>query len=711
MSSEINLQADVGQLTLQGLSAFNTLLATLTADDVNPMAMIQMENLGAAFPINGKYAAKVPDMLQRCSSSRLDRLGLVVGWRKGDAASLMAKSAGGQAIALLATALMGISGDRGDVFFGLSRKLLPASIALSSISQLEDVARLLSKKLAPLGSGNLVAEQVSLIHDVYTQLQKPVPTDLLEVMSTESAVDLLYAVSRALREDGALVRISGTQAMGYIYSLVTMMFPHDCLVTVDNFVVFEGENRKVLVEFETASAERPTEIKIETILRISHAVPLPIVIEPRERKVLECAGHFTWEGFLADQLQLNLLDHGIKCTEELRVAIAGVLVLIPAELKGMAMFPESHPLPRSGLVSLLGDHPNYRISQVCQTILRIPPTERPQNIEEALAQLMHVFQSDTKSRVSCSCGLILNKCNPLQGWPDLRYRDKEEDCRLRHIWNIVGRALDKALVALFVEAGINATVWGNGWKWYGTRLATQFLTYKYSQDTFDASCQKIHSEIMSLAGYISETKDRVIGQLACSDSSTIYSGVLRTMSITPDRGVLYYLVDGRLQLNGRYHSSLRTLPVPERPKATRSLYMHKGVVKPSSFGEHLDLLLTVHERSAFLELTCAVRFSGNTVRLQLARVLIASYGLEESEPCEHSPTEELSADRMENIMTTSVAAPRAQEKKIAIVQTAGNATAQLLSCELAVPTIIQRRSCLNCTYDEADGKFKMIIVG
>jgi hypothetical protein len=625
----------------------------------------------------------------------------------------MAKSAGGQAIALLATALMGISGGRGDVFFGLSRKLLPASIALSSGSQLENVARLLSKKLASLGSGNLLAEQVSLINDVYTQLQKPVPTDLLEVMSTESAVDLLYAISRALREDGVLVRISGTQAMGYIYSLVTMMFPHDCLVTVDNFVVFEGENRKVLVEFETASAERPTEIKVETILEISHAVPLPIVIETREPKVLECAGHFTWEGFLADQLQLNLLDHGIKCTEELRVAIAGVLVLIPAELKGIALiYPEGHPLPRSGLVSLLGDHPNYRISQVCQTILRIPPTERPRNIEEALARLVHVFQSGTRSRVSCSCGRTASKCNPLQGWPREPCRVKKEKvCRLRHIWNIIGRALDKALVALFVEAGINATVWGNWWKWYGTGLATEFLTCKYSQDHFDVSCQKIHNEVMALVSYVSEGRDRVIPELASSDSSTLYSGVLRTMSIAPDRGVLYYLVDGRLQLNGRYHPSLRTLPVPERPKATRSLYTHKGVVKPSSFGEHIDLLLTVHERSNFLELTCAVRFSGNTVRLQLTRALVASYGLEESEPCEHSPTEELSADRMENIMTTSVAAPRAQEKKIAIVQTAGNATAQLLSCELAVPTIIQRRSCLNCTYDEADGKFEMIIVG
>jgi hypothetical protein len=75
MSGEINLQADVGQLTLQGLSAFSTLLATLTADNVNPMAMIQMENLGAAFPINGRYAAKVSPLLRATGLDEQDLTG------------------------------------------------------------------------------------------------------------------------------------------------------------------------------------------------------------------------------------------------------------------------------------------------------------------------------------------------------------------------------------------------------------------------------------------------------------------------------------------------------------------------------------------------------------------------------------------------------------------------------------------------------------
>ncbi|GAB1211175.1 hypothetical protein ATERTT37_000287 [Aspergillus terreus] len=202
---------------MSGLNVFSKLLATLTADDVNPMAMIQMENLGAAFPTSGKYAAqsdkenihfdkpiKVPDMLQRCNSSRLDRLGLVVGWRKGDAAALMAKSAGGQAIALLATALRSLC-KSGDVLLGLCQRLLPESLRVASGSQLGEVATLLSAKLAPLGFGNLLAQQVSRIYDAYKQLQKPMPADLIEVMTTESVVDLLCALSRALREEDILL--------------------------------------------------------------------------------------------------------------------------------------------------------------------------------------------------------------------------------------------------------------------------------------------------------------------------------------------------------------------------------------------------------------------------------------------------------------------------------------------------------------------------
>ncbi|KAL3472563.1 hypothetical protein BJX99DRAFT_235387, partial [Aspergillus californicus] len=357
----------------------------------------------------------VPDMLQRCNSSRLDRLGLVVGWRKGDAAALMAKSAGGQAIALLATALRSLCED-GDVLLGLSEKLLPASLTLASGSQLGEVATRLSAKLAPLGFGNLLAQQVSRIYNVYHQLQKPMPADLIEVMTTESVVDLLYAISRALREEDLLVRISGTHAMGYIAALVIFMFPQDCLVTVDSYVVFSGHKSTILVELGNGEEERPTEIRVETIWRISQATPSPIIIKPREPRVVERAGYFTWEGFVADRLQLDFFDQGVKCTEELRIAIAGLLLLLPAQMQGTPLRRVGHPIPRRGLISLLGNHPKYRMSQTCEKILRIPPIEPPNNIEEALKALVRVFQSVTETRVSCSCSSTTGKCNPSQGW-------------------------------------------------------------------------------------------------------------------------------------------------------------------------------------------------------------------------------------------------------------------------------------------------------
>lgn len=92
----IQSQADIGSLGIHGLGAFSSLLATLSADNVTPAAMVQMERLGASVLVNGPHAERCKDLMQRCSSTRLDRLGLLIGWRKDDSVSLMAASAGGR---------------------------------------------------------------------------------------------------------------------------------------------------------------------------------------------------------------------------------------------------------------------------------------------------------------------------------------------------------------------------------------------------------------------------------------------------------------------------------------------------------------------------------------------------------------------------------------------------------------------------------------
>ena len=96
MSREVQLQADVGGLGLQGLGAFTSILATFSADTIVPMALIQMQKLGTALPTSGEYAESVKDLLRCCNDVRLDHLALVIGRRKNDTASLMAESAGGR---------------------------------------------------------------------------------------------------------------------------------------------------------------------------------------------------------------------------------------------------------------------------------------------------------------------------------------------------------------------------------------------------------------------------------------------------------------------------------------------------------------------------------------------------------------------------------------------------------------------------------------
>lgn len=108
MASSVSPQVDVGALSIRGLPSFRPLLEALSADNVAPTAVIQMEQLDHTILISGKHAAKLPDTLQRCSSIPISRLAISVGWRKGDTASAMACSAGGQAVALLSLCLFSL---------------------------------------------------------------------------------------------------------------------------------------------------------------------------------------------------------------------------------------------------------------------------------------------------------------------------------------------------------------------------------------------------------------------------------------------------------------------------------------------------------------------------------------------------------------------------------------------------------------------------
>ena len=254
MSTSVSPQVDVGALSIRGLSAFAPLLDAISVDNVSPTAVIQMHNLGSTFLISGKYAAKLPDYLQRYSLVPIGRLAVSVGWRKGDTAPTMAESAGGQAVSLLSLCLFNLYSvsDAGQILFGLSKRLLPAAQAFSSVSQLVEVGKLLRNKLDLLGFGNELAQQVMRLHDAYQHMGVNVPVDLLEDIAPDSMIDLLENISIALCDAKRLLRITGTRGLGHVLGLVMTMFPQDTLVTVNGAVILEGLRQAIIIDFGTS---------------------------------------------------------------------------------------------------------------------------------------------------------------------------------------------------------------------------------------------------------------------------------------------------------------------------------------------------------------------------------------------------------------------------------------------------------------------------
>ena len=68
MAEIVSLQTDVGYLPMNVFATANfthTLPKAVSADDVNPLTVLQVQSLGCCFHSNGPWAEKLPDPLGR----------------------------------------------------------------------------------------------------------------------------------------------------------------------------------------------------------------------------------------------------------------------------------------------------------------------------------------------------------------------------------------------------------------------------------------------------------------------------------------------------------------------------------------------------------------------------------------------------------------------------------------------------------------------
>ena len=195
MPGTVAVQADIANIpsnSLAILGSLSPLLKALSADNVNPLAVLQVEALGACFHTNGELAKRVPELLTRSSSMRIERLSQLVGWMAGDSSAAMVQTAGGRAAALLSLTLVELYGQKqtGLLLHHLSSKILTETQNYVNMTQLGQVAAKLCNKLVPLAFGSHLAHHVTRIREVYFSSGLVTPQTLVDFMSMETMAEL-----------------------------------------------------------------------------------------------------------------------------------------------------------------------------------------------------------------------------------------------------------------------------------------------------------------------------------------------------------------------------------------------------------------------------------------------------------------------------------------------------------------------------------------
>ena len=707
MSREVSAQADIGALSIRGLGAFTTVLATLSADNVTPMALIQLENLGTKFLVSGKFAEDVKDLLQRCKSVRLERLALSIGWRKNDSASLMAESAGGQAIALLSMYLRNYfnNEDTGVVLSRLCSRLCPKSINLSSTAQLADVADLLAGKVQALGYGNLLAKEATKIYDIYNSLgRQTAPPDLLCVLTEESMVDLLVRISHALCQEDRICRIKGYDSMGHVIGLIKALFCRNMTLVIEGVVIQDVEEAKIRCEIVQSALEEPIRVQVET--KISNSQPMRLPIESLGlSEYLAVSGtffNFKWHGWLASYIRIIFMNYGITCHQNVLQTFATWLVILASGLKiKITVNGSDNGNPTNvmfkSLATMLGPLSRARMCLICEQILLSTPEEAHddpdidlQNFVDAIAQ--------QASMIKCTCPADHGPHLWSLGWHyenSRSPRDFRKDCKNHQFWLDIGSILAHGLHSFFIDPGPDVII------------CPEFKEPPVCIHE-EIHGSKVHCvPIDRLHGGITGHPDSII---ASSGTSTIYPAILETLEVPSQQSVTWKLVEGHIIHEQRYYRDVHAVTASKRPKAIRSLM---DEIRSSHIGVQTGRpTITIREGYNSLDMLCTIQYDRREINLDLMEIITSYMGMHWTTVCPHSTTKPLSPGSKPCI-ATSVAAPsaaRTNRKRVGVVMTHRNPMAQFLSCGYGYQAVLQRECCLDCAVEATDDTYESVII-
>lgn len=163
--------------------------------------------------------------------------------------------------------------------------------------------------------------------------------------------------------------------MGIILGLLQALFPRTTVLMIEGIVIQDVERPKIYCDINSSAGHESTKITIETRLRTSDPIFLPIIWLETRLELSFGTCRFSWTGCIADWLRLNFRNVGLTCDQTILDACCNLVVLLPT----VYSIEPRHQLPKVGLsftplLSLLGPLPRARMHDICENIWQSTPS-------------------------------------------------------------------------------------------------------------------------------------------------------------------------------------------------------------------------------------------------------------------------------------------------------------------------------------------------
>src|SRR5271155_388940 len=201
-----------------------------------------------------------------------------------------------------------------------------------------------------------------------------------------------------------MLYVQGCKGVGNMLAIAMALCPDDCLVTVENEVIFQGARRSVVFDIQSTPK---TQFSIESILYSGGKLRNDprIVSVQSGRKLFHSGISLKWDGCLADALDLALATVGAKFTLPVRIACVELISTIITSVSGTDLCKENSwktRLPSRGFRGVLGSDALSRVRETLKRIFLCEPSFTIVQCDKAYNELC-VSLANAVPPTSCKC--------------------------------------------------------------------------------------------------------------------------------------------------------------------------------------------------------------------------------------------------------------------------------------------------------------------